>query len=503
MSYSDHSEDCECHNIRLWKLLDRFYTHDDNDNDKPCINIIKLINDAIDNNLKLDKRFIARFYQMVVNIQKRCMSHAHDDIIGLTIKLFKLQMIQGECLRFIIHRREFDHCYKHFTNVGHDCLKLIVMSRLRSTRNNEKDNVLIENIFPNLIFNERTICKLLKSTNVTVMELLLPKMETVTQKYLTKACTTLPYSKCVVSHLLKKNLKVTNDDILRVCKCYDSEPLMIMLEMLRFKIEKEHYNAVVSVQCSNQGDKVNMLLNGGYIPDIDDVIMGIKYRLEIPGIERYNLVIGKNVFYACCERRFFPDYVFVGVSQDTLKFAKAYSRARIGEMKKMVKHGFVLDKEFVQMLMKSNMGNHTFNELMMLQGNVNYECMKKRFEQTWPKQFPIIERYVNDLHDQLKKKDEELMRLNLSFDVYEFNDNMVITRVKKINHCVVKLLLDIDDVISFADFKRMMLNKIIEEQWINGTYIVIPKQHRNLFNLGGKYAVNVKDIDHLLCNCLK
>lgn len=95
------------------------------------------------------------------------------------------------------------------------------------------------------------------------------------------------------------------------------------------------------------------------------------------------------------------------------------------------------------------------------------------------------------------------MRLNLSFDVYEFNDNMVITRVKKINHCVVKLLLDIDDVISFADFKRMMLNKIIEEQWINGTYIVIPKQHRNLFNLGGKYAVNVKDIDHLLCNCLK
>ena len=53
-------------------------------------------------------------------------------------------------------------------------------------------------------------------------------------------------------------------------------------------------------------EKMELLINNGYVPDYDDVYYGIKHKIEIPDISRFNIKLDKKMLDLCQQLNFYP-----------------------------------------------------------------------------------------------------------------------------------------------------------------------------------------------------
>lgn len=472
---------------------------DDDDDNKQCIDIIKMMIKSIDNGCPYDLTLITDFYRMLKIRLSSCRTHAHDEIVDLTNKLFQNNFMDTQLFMFVLKFKELDVCHKHFESITHDYVEDIIDRRLHESCNNDGDRELIKIMFDKIVsnnmLNDDMIFNLLGCSHDLVMKLLVSHTD-LSQKHLTYACKELPYTKIVVEHLINKNMYPTDDDILFVCGNNDGDSLVFILEHTRFKITKQHFQCVFMSPSRHVMNKINILINNGYIPDVDDVMCGIDNHSEIPHIERFGIKLGKKEFELCYLENYFPNYVFDGVDKVMIDVAKACHCANASKIKKILKCGFVPSDEFMELLAKRFIRTVIFDELVKVGGKITSTCFKSRFSMLPAKQHKILCDYV-DVNDELLKK---FMVLNGEYECIKFDGDVI--DVGDMKHENINLLFGIDTSIKFSDLRILLWNKMVVEKWLIKGYVVIPVQYRKLFGLND-YIIHVKDIDHLVCALAK
>ena len=466
--------------------------------DIPLIKVTTLINESIDNGVKPSSELIMLYYK-VMHLMLPLASYPTNTIIKFTNKLFKMNMIDSTSLEYILPISNLDGCYKFFTNINYDHIHVIVNNMRYYDSGDRYTNICVD-IISNVILNKDILLELLECKSDLIMSLLIEKMRSVnfdvSQDHLTKACKSLPYSQNVVTYLLTRDLRLTKEHVVRIYERCNCDFLLLILEQTRMVIDKQIFQAVLKYpSCrDNNHQKINVCINAGYVPDVDDVIVGIKCRIEIPDIERFNLILDMNVLRYCYVYDFYPNYTFVNVDVMMVELAKACNRNNMSKIRRILRDGCVPSVEFMDMIVKSHVKKAILCELIDAGGKLSLNGIKNKFDEY---DYKLIMGCINDICGDVKKKDELIMLLSgkcdykIEYDVDKFKDIA----------CVGKYF-DVNDYVTFDDVKMLLWDKICKNSWIVGKYIVIPDTDVSIFS-DHKY-VKICDIDQLVCayvNC--
>ena len=460
------------------------------------VEITSLMNESINNGSILCPNLIVQYYEVML-VMPQYISCPSKLIVEFTNKLFKLNMINAKMLTHILMMRELDECYKFFTHINYDHVCHIV-DKLNCECPSQCHVFIAIDMIKNVVLDDGILLKLLECKNQLIMSSLIKKLKsinvTLSQDHLSVACDSLPYSTNMVTYLLTNNLMLTSDNARHIFEKCDCDFLLSILEQTRLIIDKNIFQGVVMSNCGKINKKLNICVHAGYIPDVDDVIIGIKYEIEIPHIERFDLELDMGVFGLCCERSFFPNYTFVGIDDTMIKLAKYCDSNNMSGVKKILKSGYVPSVEFMDIIVKTGVRKSILHALANAGGKLSLDGLKNKFDEY---DYKLIVGCVNDICGDVKKKDEIIMLLSgkcdckIEYDIDKFKDVI----------CVGKYF-NVDSDVTFNDAKMLLWNKICKNSWVVGKYIVIPDTDVSIFS-GHKY-VKICDVDQLVCayiNC--
>ena len=461
----------------------------------PFVEIINLMNESIDDGTNPCLELIEQYY-MVMRLRPSYSSRSSKIIVEFTNKLFTLGMIDASTLSNILMIRGLDDCYKFFVHINCDHVHKIVEHLKCNFPSKCFIEICIEMI-NNVVLDDAILLELLACKNESIMSSLIEKLKltnfSVTQEHLSRACNIMPYSIVMVTYLLTKNLSLNSDDMRNICENCDCDFMLSTLEQTRFVVDKNVFQGVMNILCDDITKKLNICMHVGYVPDIDDVITGIRRGVEIPNIERFNLKLDMGVFGFCCDRHFYPNYTFVGVDHVMIELAKYCNRNNISGIRKILKNGYVPSVAFMDMIVKTDIRKSILYEFVNAGGKVSLDGLKSKFDMC---DFKLIMGCIDDLCGDVKKKDEMIMLLskkcdnNIEYDVDKFKSVVGVGKFFGVN----------DNVI-FDDVKMLLWHKMYKDGWINGKYIVIPDVTVPIFN-GHKY-VKLCDFNHLVCAYLE
>ena len=483
----------DTHNYKIAKLLLRFDRYNVS-NREIFIETINLINKSIDDGFIPCPNLVAQYYK-IIRFSSTLPGYILDQIIDFTNKMFKLDMIDGNALGYILIMRTFDVCYKYLTHITYYHICAIIEKIKEPVERYVK---IGKNMINKVILNNDILLILLECHDEQIISTLFNKLKStkieVTQDHLTKACKILPQSAKIITYLLTKNLKLRSDDASLICEYGDREFLLLILEQTRCVIDKKVFQSVLKRRHSdNIDDILNICVQMGYTPDIDDIIVGIENKVSIPSIDRFGLILDMRVFRYCYVYQFYSYYTFIGIDDVMIELAKCCNCFNVNKIKKILKSGYVPSVEFMDMLVTFRVRKSILREFMNVGAKVSLNGLENKFNDC---DFELIMGYVNNLCNNMKSKDEKIMLLSEKYDrtiKYDIN--------KFINIIGIGKFFGVTGNVTFDDVKMLLWNKLCKDEWIVGKYIVVPDADVALFS-GHKY-VKTCDINYLVCAYLE
>lgn len=188
-----------------------------------------------------------------------------------------------------------------------------------------------------------------------------------TDDHLDEACKALPVSKKSIISLISRGLSLNSNHLETACKSADAESLNYIINTGKLTVSQKHFNEVITSKryeiSTNEYEsrkipgrikikdnlyiyqvdayddkKINVLITNGYIITYDDVLFSIKYKKELPSLDKFNIILDKKVLDMCLGLNFYPlSYKFECISQNQLHFQQLCGTRRLSEIKKIMK----------------------------------------------------------------------------------------------------------------------------------------------------------------------
>ena len=500
---------------QITQSLNLFHMHD-NMAELPCNSTIRIMNSALDDNITPRCNLIRLYYKLICQM-RNCCNHSLLKIVEFTNRLFKLRIIDDNMLRFILKLKELDVCFTYFTYITSEHIHTIMTSRLQYSYNNGHDELLINNMFNNVSqFNNDIVCELVTCTNSLMFDLLISNIDHTKNcvinepkkfafeikgdiiKYdrydffFSHVCDALPYSIKLVLYLLDCGFELSECNILTLFDKIKGEQLMSIMEKTRIEITQNHFKKVMD-SCIDRDIKINVLINNGYIPTMDDVLYGIKCSVEIPHIERFGIILGKNEYKECCSVGYFPRYEFIDVDDDLKNVVEACFSGKIQKVKNALKNGYKVDSEYMELLSNKNVIWPVYRELIRSGCKVTRKCIENQMPNYSSKQHKVSMEFFDNLFDEIDNLNKKCNKTDVKFK-YTQKDVDKCKMISVVEHNYLRLLFGINNM-TFIDIKIFIWSK----KWIEGNHICVSSIFRTLFGLNNYDVVKIIDIDYLVC----
>lgn len=339
-------------------------------------------------------------------------------------------------------------------------------------------------------------------------------------KNLEDLCIHLPYTLPTVRSLLGRGMELNKICLDNACRYTDIKSIQFILDQGRVPIEKRHFEALVKAkkysgpraqtyyyyrstvdefgfETNSSGytmEKMELLIKYGYKITYDDVLFAIKQKVEIPGVDRFDVKLDQKLLEICWDYDFYPqNYNFNCITPEMIqlqKLCKSRAKSQINTLIK--KQSLVPDRKCMENASNFKSNLPTMRLLVEKGGVVTLKCIKncvRNLSVNATAEF-LVEEFEKVNNEELKKLRNRIKELEVQVAEGKSNNDVkkeVDKEVKKQvdNNVVDSLddeLIDIDD---FEDEEIELQPNIIElEEYTNK----IPKQKRRRCKVPKKYA---------------
>ncbi len=541
-----------------------------------CESLVRILSQAIDRNHIIKNTTLSSFYNLITFSKQSyynkstCVMYNPKTIIDFTNKLFEHQIPELDLLKSLVSSNIFDVCFvniatnEKFSEIDNDYLKFLIveLSNPRygnrySTLHNKiaetipitGDNLLTLCNCHNFILTQK-LAEIINKSDKTEIDKLFNNV-----KIMKIACSNLPHASNVVIALLNKNYKITTDNFESICDHCVFKDIKYILELSRMEITSKHFKAIIHTEdlCEGSFDfdssedsegnynipvkandnslenrltKMELLFHNGFIPNKDDIKSTIISHIEIPNIERFDIVLDDELLGLCRTNNFYPKYKFSGIAPELLELQEACHNKNFASAKKLIKtHNVIPDTTCMEIISKFK-ENKILDLLIQSGGKVNINCVKKRAECYANNKFMLtmINAFENDNIKEITQYKNKILELekfikenvsdeikmhtiiNLNIDDDKIKEYQLKYKNKKVPHKKVMEFFEIDKTqkINYVDFKNLLVEKINKEVWKynnDDKLICIPLKYRILFGLddNNNNVISIDDLDKLVC----
>lgn len=439
-----------------------------------CTELFQHIVDCYSDGKTLKPETIKAYFEYVVNKSKYNTGHYYygyygqykcfkknQDIVSQTMMiLFRYYIPSDDIFASLITVPFYDKCYKtltdnhDFTGLGAEWLKLIVEKRLQYSQDDTDESELVTFIFKNIQFTAEEILLLCGCSNT----LLAGKLAGIISKfagnftgeYMTRACAALPYTKAVVQSLIMRSVKITNEHLTIVCSKCNIYAIDFVLQTTRLPITKDNFKGLITSQQYNKiqvddsnnyyrktayesswisgysMEKMELLIKYGYKLDYDDVLFAINNSIELPGVERFNIILDKKLLEACWNNDFYPSYPWKCIEPEMIELQKACTTRRAKLIKSIIQSNKLIpDRKCMENASCFISNQPIYNELVTAGGKPTYKCIKNCAKLLKNTHYLLMlvddfEKVYNEetkqYQDKIKKLEDEIIKLGGKID---------------------------------------------------------------------------------------
>ena len=521
--------------------------------------------------------------------KSNCIRYNKKNIVDLTNKLFAHQIPSLDLLKTLVANYDLDNCFvsiitnEKFSEVSSEYMDFLLVE-LSQKKYGNRYNKLHKTLIERLPVNQANLIRLCESSNMILTQNVADLISKSDKQYVDDmfnginimkiACKNLPNSTNVVTALLNKSYTITTDEFSLICAYCLFNHIKYILELSRMVITSNHFEAIINAKaipgkyvesgseeeeeeetlsvseeeynskgkkCTTRSDakidrklenkltKLELLFHNGYIPTRDDIKKTITKHIEIPNIERFDIVFDEEMLELCRTSDFYPKYKFTCITPEMLELQKACHTKNFPLAKTLIKtHNLVPDAICMEAIAKYK-ENKVLEILIKAGGKVNLECVKQRaecyannkfmlamihaYEQEHEKEINQykskileLETFVKDnVPEELRKPKYNIIDLDIKVD--KLNEYKQKYKNKRVPHKKIVEFFGPDKIpkINYIDFQTLLIDKMKMESWKynnNEQLICVPLKYRTLFGLDDNInnVVSINDLDKLVCS---
>ncbi len=397
-----------------------------------CNKMVDNIMMAMDNNSKINPTLLCNFiYGLFGAINNnysdptKCAIINETKIINLLNNIFekipdifKMLCDKIYMIKELLQHPNYDSCYNYLNNIP----KLnsntpsfgIFIRRITSRYGCENDD-LINFIITNTIITEEILKKLIICKNNIMAKYISNIIDKSDYKFdnkdLSNACSVLPFSKPIIYALNSKGLELNNKHIHYVIENCSTDSIEFIFNIVNPKITKNHFSTLVmssiekyTTYCSantiiysngnvyrlnNEYDtygyedqsnyskeKMSIFLNRGFIPDKNDILLSVQYKVEIPMIEKF-VNLDETFLKLCIDNNFYPKYNFNCISPELLELRSLCVSKNLPKIRNLLnKHKTVPDNICMEYASKVKGNDKALQLLINAGGIITPQCIK-------------------------------------------------------------------------------------------------------------------------------
>lgn len=437
--------------------------------------------------------------------QRCCCIMNKSKLSNVLSLLFNQYFPKRELFNILIEIIQYDQCYysfssnPNFTTFPEQYIDTIIEKRLEFSCS-DTDNSLANLLIKHTEITKENIFKLCGCMNYSISAQLASIIDkfadTFDDSFLVKACNGLPYTRQTIEALLNRGLQLNKNHLVIVCSKCDVQSIEYILQKSRISITKEHFQAIITSRHYNKETKViknpkqddessddqdysfrygknnkktvsgyingysneksELLIKYGYIPDYSDIEFGIKNKVEIYGIERFDIVLDKKLLELCWDNDFYPQYKFDCIQPEMVELQKICKTRKLAELKKIIKtHSLVPDRKCMENAACFKTNLQAYKILCDAGGKITYLCIKNCASQLNNNYYLV--QLVNDFESIYNNNNKEYQNkiTELEKQITELGGTVipfVLTQIpNKIITVINKSTIEDDNISSFDD----------------------------------------------------
>jgi hypothetical protein len=220
----------------------------------------------------------------------------------------------------------------------------------------------------------------------------------------------LPYSKQIIFSLITKGLKLTDKHFCFVLENCSADSVEFIINLMNPIITKHHFKQLVSsntqkyimkgrdeviiyndktcrlnnnydlysykYESNYSKETMSILLNHGFVPDKNDILLSIKHKIEIPMIEKF-IDLDITFLGLCQENNFYPNYDFNCITSEMLELRKLCISKNLPKVRKFLKkHKIIPDNVCMEYASKIKGNDKTLALLVNEGGIITPKCFE-------------------------------------------------------------------------------------------------------------------------------
>jgi hypothetical protein len=288
----------------------------------------------------------------------------------------------SDFIKRVLHHPFYDECFNYIElqegskiDETHPAFVELI-ARLSS--NYHSNNHIANFIIKNIQITPRVIVELAGCKNEMLANFvggILDKTDILNPNLLTIACGSLPFTMAIVQSLVARNVKIEDSHIIDVLTNGDADSIQLVLDLARVQreviITKDHYRTLLTSRSKKDGDidkwnvcfhnnivhslnisyelniqkhednytveKMMILINCGYVPDREDILLSVSHKKEIPMIEKFDIKLDQDFLKLCQNNGFYPKYNFQCISTDLLELQSLCLKKNLPKIRDFLK----------------------------------------------------------------------------------------------------------------------------------------------------------------------
>ncbi len=403
-------------------------------------------------------KYICKTHYYYTHINSMCIYKNKTVLVDILTILFGQCIPPIEIFKELIQIPEYDVCYNSFSEnpefikFDDNYIDIIINNRLKYSCIND-DTYLVQILMKHMDMTTNILHKLCSCRSEMLSNVLSGIIDKfsgdITEDFLLEACEGLPYTKRTIESLKNRGFQLNEKHLEIVCSKCNIESIEYILQLSRMPIIKTHFTALVTSKNyvkSNDGkkefngrygrstmtlpstweagytiEKMELLIKYGYVPDYDDVLFGIKNKVEIPNIERFSIPLDQQLLDLCWANDFYPQYNFSWISSSMIELQKLCMTKRLKDIKLLVKkNNLVPDRKCMENASRCRNNVPIYDYLTSIGGKVTYKCVQNCTKEMKDNKFLIKlandyeNIYINEINsykDKIEKLEQEIIKL--------------------------------------------------------------------------------------------
>lgn len=182
-------------------------------------------------------------------------------------------------------------------------------------------------------------------------------------------------------------------------------------------------------------DKFELLVENGFKPTYNDIITALKYKVELPNIERFDIKLEQNFIKECEKYKFFPSYEIKGVGKNISELRSLCTIKNKSQItsffKRNKKDNIVPDRICMENASEIKTNKAVLDVLISHGGKITAECVEKNMRVD---KYSIASEYivtnfikeyrkeVNEYKEKIKQYEEKIKRLKINKNLNDVID---------------------------------------------------------------------------------